>query len=99
MHVGDRIGVQLRKHPAGRVGEIARLADGDDDWEPTVPKSKNQKVPRRSDSHHVRWDFATDPFRPDVVAQRPKAARLTTGEARSTLTELRRATFEKSRTR
>jgi hypothetical protein len=89
---GDRVLVQLRSHRVGRVGEVVRKRCGDDDWDPTVPRSSEERDGEQGRLIEVRWDLTVGPMSPELVVQLPEGTRL--DNVRSTIGQLSAKTFE-----
>lgn len=87
--VGDRILVQLRGHCVGRIGEVTGKSIGDGDWEPLVPKSSDLPDGEMGRRIYARWDLTIGPDDRDMVVLLPEDARLTLGELRPTISEVR----------
>ncbi len=95
IHPGDKIVVQLRGNRIGRIGEVVRLAVGDREWDPLVPRSKREPIGEMGRRIIVRWDLVNGPTDPDLVVLLPPGARLTPGILRPTLCEMPRKLFKK----
>jgi hypothetical protein len=54
---GDMIIVQLKDNRVGRVGEVVRKEIGDDQWNPTVPLSKDHRFGGKGRRILVRWNL------------------------------------------
>ncbi|OHB75178.1 MAG: hypothetical protein A2Z34_01595 [Planctomycetes bacterium RBG_16_59_8] len=88
IQVGDKLVVQLRHHRIGRIGEITGLKVQDNQWDPLVPRSKEEPIGEMGRRILVRWDLVNGPLDPDLVVKLPPNARLTGGILRSTICEL-----------
>jgi hypothetical protein len=73
---GDMIVVQLRNHRVGRIGEVVRKAIGDNEWNPTVPPSKEHPFGGKGRRIEVRWDLNVGPTDPETVVLLPTCSRL-----------------------
>ncbi len=94
---GDFIIVSLHRRRLGRLGEVIRLATGDNDWNPLVPPSKSLpqgELGRRID---VRWDLAAAPFDRDQVVVLPTNVGFSQGEIRPTLAVVNSLSLSKVR--
>lgn len=90
---GDHIIVSLRGHRIGRIGEVTKLAVEDKDWDPLVPRSKDNRVGEMGRRIFVRWELETGPDDRKQVIALPKNAQLTLGELRPTVAEVRSQTL------
>lgn len=88
VQVGDKIVVQLRGNRIGRIGEVVRLAVGDDEWMPLVPRSKREPLGEMGRRILVRWDLVNGPTDADYVVHLPVGARFTPGLRRPTICRL-----------
>lgn len=87
--VGDHLIVSLHQRRVGRLGEVVRLAVGDNHWNPLVPKSKSLPDGELGRRIEVRWDLSIGPDDPDEVVLLPEERGLTQSELRPTLAEVR----------
>jgi hypothetical protein len=85
---GDMLVVQLKENRVGRVGEVVRKEVDDDQWNPTVPPSKERPSGRLGRRIAVRWDLTTGPTDADTVVLLPKFSRLPMHVARPTICPL-----------
>jgi len=85
---GDKIVVQLQNHRLGRIGEVTGKAVEDGNWEPLVPRSKEEPDGEMGRRIFVRWDLTIGPDDRDLVVSLPEGKRLTSGELRPTICEL-----------
>src|ERR1039458_6968233 len=92
--IGDLIIVTLSNNRVGRIGEVTGLAIEDSDWQPLVPKSKDQPDGEIGRRIFVRWDFTIGPDDRDLVIALPPESRLTPGALRPTIAEVHSQTFE-----
>jgi hypothetical protein len=69
---GDHIVVSLRGHRIGRIGEVTKLAVEDKDWDPLVPRSKDNSVGEMGRRIFVRWELETGPDDRKLVVALPK---------------------------
>jgi hypothetical protein len=86
--IGDLILVSLKDNRVGRIGEVTGLAIGDTDWDPLVPKSKDEPDGEKGRRIFVRWDFNIGPEDRDLVVALPPEARLSSGERRPTIAKI-----------
>ncbi len=54
--IGDHIIVSLRGHRVGRLGEVTGKAIEDADWNPLVPRTKDEPDGEMGRRIFVRWD-------------------------------------------
>lgn len=87
--VGDHIVVALRGHRIGRLGQVTRKAIADTDWEPLVPASRGSPKGEMGRRIFVRWDMTVGPDDRELVVHLPVGKRLTLGELRPTVSEIR----------
>lgn len=92
--IGDLILVTLQNNRVGRIGEVTGMAIKDTDWDPLVPKSKDQPDGEKGRRIFVRWDFTVGPDDRELVVALPPGARLTPGEIRPTISPIRSLTVE-----
>jgi hypothetical protein len=90
--VGDEIIVTLRGNRVGRLGSVTGKAIEDDQWDPLVPPSSDVKKGHLGRRILVRWDLTVGPDSRDMVVALPPEARLSTGELRSTISQVRSRT-------
>jgi len=91
--VGDFVVAALKGNRVGRLGQVTELHVEDDEWEETVPKSKESPVGEMGRRIYVRWDLTCGPDDRDLVVAIPAGARFTTGELRPTISQIRSQTF------
>jgi hypothetical protein len=84
--IGDYVLVSLQGNRVGRLGEVTELAT--DDWDPLVPKSKNEPDGDKGRRILVRWEPTTGPDNRDFVVKLPESVRLNPGERRATIAEI-----------
>lgn len=99
---GDYVLVSLRGHRVGRIGEVTGKAIEDSDWDPLVPPRPEARDWYQRDGEmgrriFVRWDLETGPDDRKLVVALPENARLTQGELRPTVAEVRSQTLERLR--
>jgi hypothetical protein len=94
MEVGDFIVASLKGHRVGRLGQITGKAIEDTDWKPLVPKGPDQPEGEMGRRVFVRWDMTVGPEDRDLIVLLPHGARLTGGELRPTISELRSITYK-----
>ena len=87
--VGDLIIVALKVHRVGRIGEVTGKSIDDGDWNPLVPASKDLPEGEMGRRIYVRWDLTIGPDDREMVIQLPEKCRMTTGELRWTISEVR----------
>ena len=87
--VGDEVIVTLRGNRVGRLGVVTGKAIEDDEWDPLVPASKDFKTGQMGRRLLVRWDLTVGPDSRDMVVELPPDIRLTSGELRPTITQVR----------
>lgn len=95
IHPGDKVIVQLQGNRVGRIGEVVRLAVGDNEWDPLVPKSKREPLGEMGRRIIARWDLVNGPADPDMVVHLPPNARLTPGILRPTVCAVPRQLFKR----
>ena len=93
--IGDLIIVALRGHRVGRIGEVTGKAIGDDDWNPLVPKSKEQPKGEMGRRIYVRWDLTIGPDDREMVVQLPENHRMNPGELRPAICKIRSKSYNK----
>lgn len=88
---GDHIVVSLHQRRVGRLGEVVRLAvgDGEENWNPLVPRSQSLPDGELGRRIEVRWDLSIGPDNRDEVVLLPEDCSLTQPELRPTLAEIR----------
>jgi hypothetical protein len=91
---GDLVVVALAGHRVGRLGEVTALKIADVDWEPLVPRSKNEPDGEMGRRIEVRWDLACGPESREQVVHLPAQRRLTTGELRPTVCRVQSLSVE-----
>lgn len=89
MKPGDHVIVALQGNRVGRLGEITAKAMGDDQWDPLVPPSTDLEDGEMGRRVMVRWDLTVGPDDRDKVVLLPEDCRLTSGELRPTVSEIR----------
>jgi len=94
---GDMIVVALHGHRVGRLGEVTGKAISDSDWAPLVPPSKEEPDGEMGRRIFMLWDLTTGPQDRDLVVQLPEDCRLSSGELRPTLCEIRSRTVDEIR--
>lgn len=97
MAVGDSVLVTLSRNRVGRMGEIIRLAVGDKEWDPLVPRSKELPIGEMGRRVFVRWDLSVGPADFDLVVALPRQIRLPQGEVRPTVSQIRSHSVEQFR--
>ncbi len=90
--VGDEVVVTLRGHRVGRLGVVTDKAIEDDQWDPLVPASRDLQTGEMGRRLLVRWDLTVGPDSRDMVVALPPEVRLTSGELRPTITQVRSRT-------
>lgn len=90
---GDFVLVQLKGNCVGRIGEVVRKKGGDNQWDPTVPPSKEHPFGQMGRRIEVRWDLNVGPIDADTVISLPASKRLPTYAVRPTISELESKTF------
>lgn len=90
--VGDDIIVTLRNNRVGRLGVVTDKAIEDDQWNPLVPKSQDLATGEMGRRLLVRWDLTVGPDSRDMVVALPPEVRLTSGELRPTIAQIRSRT-------
>jgi hypothetical protein len=96
--VGDFVVAALKGNRIGRLGQITEIHVEDDEWDETVPSSKDSPMGQMGRRIYVRWDLTCGPDDRDLVVALPEGARFTNGELRPTIAEIRSQTLEKLRT-
>jgi len=94
---GDFVIVSLRGHRVGRIGEVTGKAIEDGDWDPLVPPSRERSDGEMGRRIFLRWDLTTGPDDREMVVALPETFRLTQGELRPTVAEVRSLTLTKLR--
>lgn len=89
MQIGDIILVTLSDNRIARLGEITQLSVGDDQWEPTVPKSGLNPIGEKGRRIELRWELTTGPDDPDTVVVLPEALRFRGNVLRWTTAEIK----------
>jgi hypothetical protein len=87
--VGDFVVVSLRGHRVGRLGEVTGKAIEDHEWNPLVPKTKQHPDGEMGRRIFVRWDLTLGPDSRDDVVLLPTECRLSSGELRPTIAEIK----------
>jgi hypothetical protein len=87
--VDDYILVSLRGNRVGRLGQVTGKAIEDHEWNPLVPPTKELPIGEMGRRISVRWDLMTGPDNRDEVVRLPEGSRLTNGELRTTIAEIR----------
>lgn len=95
MKIGDYIVVSLSGHRIGRLGQITSKSIEDKDWDPLVPSTREDPEGEMGRRVLVRWDMTVGPEDRDMVVLLPEGARLTQGELRPTISEIRSISMEK----
>ena len=85
---GDYVAVSLRDHRIGRIGEVTGKAIEDGDWDPLVPRSKDEPDGGIGRRIFVRWELETGPDDRKLVVALPEGKRLTQGQLRAAVAEL-----------
>jgi len=85
----------MKDNRVGRVGEVVRKEIGDDQWNPTVPPSRDHKFGGKGRRILVRWNLNIGPGSPDTVVLLPVSSRLTGTKLRLTICELDSKIFER----
>lgn len=86
---GDYILVSLRGNRIGRLGQVTGKAIDDTDWDPLVPRSKKQPDGEMGRRIFVRWDLTAGPDDRELIVVLPPCSRLSLGELRPTVAEIR----------
>jgi hypothetical protein len=89
IEVGDHVVVQLSHHRVGRLGTVTGKEIRDDQWKPQVPKSRSLRHGQMGRLILVRWDLTVGPDDRDMVVALPQGTRLSAGELRPTIKEIR----------
>ncbi len=97
MGVGDYVVAALQNNCVGRLGRITAKHISDSEWNPLVPHSKRLPRGEMGRRIEVRWELSTGPDDRDLIVSLPKGTRFTTGELRSTITEIRSVRLDKLR--
>lgn len=92
---GDIVVVQLKDHRVGRIGEVVRKEIGDEQWNPTVPPSKDHPFGGKGRRILVRWNLNVGPGSPDTVVLLPASSRLTGPKLRLTICEIDPKIFDR----
>jgi hypothetical protein len=95
--VGDFVVAALKGNRVGRLGQVTELHVEDDEWDETVPKSKQSPDGEMGRRIYVRWDLTCGPDDRDLVVALPEGARFTTGELRPTISQIRSRTLKQLR--
>jgi hypothetical protein len=90
---GDYVIVSLRGHRVGRIGEVTAKAVEDDDWNPLVPVTRDDPAGEMGRRIFVRWDLETGPDDREQIIRLPEGLRMTHGELRPTVAEVRSQTL------
>lgn len=90
---GDTVIVQLKDNRVGRIGEVVRKEISDDQWNPTVPASKDRPFGGKGRRILVRWNLNIGPGNPDTVVQLPYSSRFTPPKLLVTICEIDRKAF------
>ena len=98
IQVGDHIIVSLRGHRVGRLGEVTGKAVEDGDWNPLVPRTKDEPDGEMGRRIFVRWDLTTGPDNRDEIILLPEGTRFTNGELRPTIAEIGSQSLEDLKT-
>ena len=85
IEVGDVVAVALRGNRIARIGYVTGKAIGDNEWQPLVPKSRQQPDGEMGRRILVRWDLTVGPDDRDQVMLLPQQFHLSGGEQRPTL--------------
>lgn len=93
--LGDEVIVALRNNQVGRLGVVTGKAIEDHEWNPLVPPTLRRKSGEMGRRILVRWDLMVGPDSRDMVVALPTRARLTTGELRRTIAEVRSRSSKK----
>jgi hypothetical protein len=75
--VGDFVVAALKGNRVGRLGQVTELHVEDDEWDETVPSSKDSPVGEMGRRIYVRWDLTCGPDDRDQVVALPEGARFT----------------------
>ena len=86
---GDYVIVTLRGHRVGRLGVVTGKAIDDSQWDPLVPPSRDLPLGQMGRRLLVRWDLTVGPDSRDMVVALPTNVRLTSGELRPTIAQVR----------
>jgi len=87
--VGDFVVVALKNHCVARLGQITDTGIEDDQWDPTVPVSKENPHGQMGRRIYVRWDLTCGPEDRDLVIALPQGSQFTNGERLPTLARIR----------
>jgi hypothetical protein len=90
---GDYVIASLRGHRVGRLGEVTGKAVEDKDWKPLVPPSRDYPDGQMGRRIFVRWDLNVGPDDREMVVTLPPGVRLSPGELRPTIAEVRSQTL------
>ena len=86
---GDFIIVSLRGNRIARLGEVTGKAIGDNEWNPLVPRTRDEPDGEMGRRILVRWDLSTGPDNRDEIVLLPEGSRFTSGELRPTIAEIK----------
>lgn len=93
--IGDEILVSLRGHRIARLGQVTGKAIFDSEWDPLVPPSRDLPEGELGRRLLVRWDLTVGPDDRDMVIFLPESARLSSGELRPTISQIRSQTSKR----
>ena len=91
---GDIVVATLQGHRVARIGQITGKAIDDIDWDPLVPASPEQPDGEMGRRVYVRWDLTVGPEDRDLVVLMPNGARLSGGELRPTVSEVKSLSYQ-----
>jgi hypothetical protein len=94
MKQDDEVVVQLSKNRVARVGTIVSVRAKDNQWNPFVPKNKENPAGEMGRRVLVRWDLSSGPSEYHIVVALPSAARFSSGELLPTIAEIPEAKFK-----
>jgi hypothetical protein len=94
MEQGDMVVVQLGGNRVARIGEVIRKQIRDDQWNPTVPRSKSLPYGGKGRQIAVRWDLNVGPSDADTVVLLPASHRLPPYVRLATICELNPKSFD-----
>ena len=95
MALGDIVVATLQGHRVARIGQVTGKAVGDTDWNPLVPRSPDQPDGEMGRRIFVRWDLTVGPEDRDLVVLMPQGSRLSGGELRPTISEVKSISYKK----
>jgi hypothetical protein len=87
--VGDHVVVALKNHRVARLGEVTETKIEDDQWDPLVPRDRDNPFGHIGRRIQVRWDLTCGPEDRDLVVALPDGRRFNGGELRPTVAQIR----------